>query len=73
MSKADEMFEELGYIKESDYYYRSKEDAVKHKQIRFMRQTKEFIVESKLRFSYEVTMPELQAINQKCKELGWIE
>ena len=69
MSKADEMFEKLGYLKESDYYYRSKEDAVKHKQIRFMKQAKEFIVESKLRFSYEITMQELQAINEKCKEL----
>ena len=69
MSKADMMFEKLGYLKESDYYYRSKEDAVKHKQIRFMRQAKEFIVESKLGFSYEITMQEIKAINEKCKEL----
>lgn len=73
MSEADEMFEKLGYIKESDYYYHSKEEAIKHKHIRFMRQTKEFIVESKLRFSYEVTLQELQAINEKVKELGWYE
>lgn len=73
MSKADEMFKKLGYIKESDYYYRSKEEQTKHKHIRFIRQTKEFIVESKLHFSYEITIQELQAINEKVKELGWNE
>lgn len=73
MSKADEMFEELGYIKESDYYYHSKEDAIKHKHIRFSKNYRDVIVESKLHFSYEITMQELQAINEKVKELGWYE
>lgn len=64
------MFAELGYVKESDYYYHSL--GTQHKQLRFLRQTKEFIVESKLRFSYEITMQEIQAINKKVQELGWI-
>lgn len=66
---ADELLAELGYIKESDYYYRSKEEAIQHKHIRFFINSKEVIVESTLRFSYEITMQELQAINKKCKEL----
>ena len=69
---ADEMFEELGYEKESDYYYHSNEMAIKKKHIKFYKNVKEVIVESKLCFSYEINMQELQAINKKCKELGWI-
>ena len=73
MTKADEMFKKLGYLKESDYYYHSKETEVKKKHIKFYVNTKEVIVESKLNFSYEITMQELQAINEKCKELGWLD
>ena len=73
MSEADKMFEELGYVKESDFYYHSKEDAVKHKHIKFYKNQKEFIVESKLNFSYEITMQELKAINKKVEELKWNE
>lgn len=72
MSRADKMFEKLGYIKESDYYYHSKEET-KRKHIRFLKNYKEVIVESKLNFSYEITMQELQAINEKVKELGWVD
>ena len=73
MSKADEMFEKLGYIKESDYYYHSRDEEIKHKHVRFLKNYKEVIVESALNFSYEITMQELQAINAKVKELGWVE
>lgn len=69
---ADEMFEELGYIKESDFYYHSNETHTKKKHIRFLKQNREVIVESKLQFSYEITMQELQAINKKLEELKWI-
>ena len=69
---ADEMMEELGYVKESDYYYYSNEMAIKKKNIKFYKNVKEVIVESKLGFSYEISMQELQAINKKCLEMGWI-
>lgn len=76
MNKADKMFEELGYKKESDYYYRIADDtnnSIKHKHIRFYKNTREVICESVLNFSYEINMQELQAINEKAKELGWLE
>lgn len=67
---ADEMFAELGYKKESKYYYHTEKEirgTLKH--IRFLRQTREFVVESNLRFSEEITMQELAAINKKVQEL----
>ena len=81
MSEADKMFEELGYIKESEYYYHipeREEESVgkftpKHKHIRFLKNSKEVICESLLQFSYEVNMQELKAINKKVEELGWNE
>ena len=64
------MFAELGYKKESKYYYHTEKEirgTLKH--IRFLRQTREFVVESNLRFSEEITMQELTAINKKVQEL----
>lgn len=79
MSKADEMFEKLGYKKiyedeyEIKYVYKSRE----------LRDCFEFILLftklSKLIFhkdenckSIGIELALLQAINEKCKELGWL-
>lgn len=78
MSEADKMFEKLGYIKESEYYYHipEREESIgkfipKLKHIRFLKNSKEVVCESLLQFSYEVNMQELKAINKKVEELGW--
>ena len=66
---ADEMFEELGYKidYENSYVTRFyKEDNLFGKTIEFYHIFKTF---NKLE---SITMQELQAINKKCKELGWI-
>ena len=69
MSKADEMFEKLGFIKYEDknnikYFLGSRE-------IWFYKQRKE--IESSCGVGSElINMQELQAINEKVKELKWI-
>lgn len=65
---ADEMFEEIGYNKTIykdciEYRKRINKDV---KYITFWIHTK--TVEN----HQEINMQELQAINKKCKELGWI-
>ena len=65
---ADEMFEEIGYNRTIykdciDYRKRINKDV---KNISFWIHTK--TVEN----HQEINMQELQAINKKCKELGWI-
>ena len=70
MSKADEMFEELGYKKEDDEYwiiYKGEE-----KDITFNKKYKNVEVYDERESQY-MTMRELQAINEKCKELGWLD
>ena len=77
MSKADEMFEKLGYekIEESKRYLRYSTDGrygehidfeIKLQQIRCTRVT----TQGNTHFRY-FTMQELQAINEKVKELKW--
>lgn len=75
---ADEMFEELGYMKveENDYYieYRKQEeDCCKFIKL-------DLIDKSFTSFYYVIhdkqsylSMQELQAINKKCQELGWLD
>ena len=66
---ADEMFKELGYKHNEFMYeiYYTKEG----KTISFWTDRKK--VESRVGvISVGNTMQELQAINKKCKELGWI-
>lgn len=71
MSKADEMFEKLGYEKvlETEHHIQyAKEEYyicfnVFHKTV-----TK---IEDNV-FNGKITLQELQAINEKCKELGWL-
>ena len=64
------MFEELGYKKEDDEYwivYRNKEkDIVFNKKYKYIEAYNE-------RESEYIIMQELQAINEKVKELGWNE
>ena len=62
---ADEMFEELGYIKETD-----DEDFIGYVYgkiaIGFIKETKEIVV-------VRANMQELKAINKKCEELNWLD
>lgn len=78
MSKADEMFEKLGYKK-----YCSSQTCRYVRYCNIINGEKEYIIFSKnktVRFQYlytnvskSITMQELQAINEKVKELGWNE
>lgn len=71
METADEMFEELGYRKKETTW---KEDNKKHfieynsndTQIQFSLDTKHILITNILNIN------ELQAINKKVEELGWI-
>ena len=80
MSKADEMFEKLGY--EKNLHINKKEQVWgeywienKHcKKISFDYIDKEICVSAN--YDYEAlyfNIQELQAINKKCEELGWLE
>lgn len=78
MSKADEMFEKLDYIKYKDkevckYEY---DKAGLKMVIEFILRYKTIIIsmydkDEKRHYPPEITKPELQAINEKVKELGW--
>lgn len=72
MSEADKMFEELGYgIVNNNLilvYERQQEYSVKD-YICFYLESK--IIETQ-KFYCGITMQELQAINKKCEEMGWI-
>ena len=81
--KADKMFEELGYKKITKNFYNYMEYTKKENKdtdlvISFDGQSKTFMCaiypfnEIKSR-SLATNMEELQAINQKCKELGWLD
>ena len=66
-SQADEMFEKLGWKKNDEYsncfWLENKEKT----RITFWKHDK------KISANGDFTIPELQAINKKCKELGWLE
>ena len=72
MSEADKMFENLGYEKKDTYW---KED----EQIHFIEYSTdeisiEFSIFTKhIMITNLINIQELQAINKKCEELGWIE
>ena len=67
MSKADEMLIDLGYEKmdllNSEYYYNLQKD----------RDWIEFVNNFTIKVRADLTMQELQAINEKVKELGWLD
>lgn len=72
MSEADKMFEELGYWLECENYNMSIWVNDYHEVIKFNNERKEFYkAVGNEEFEY-ITMQELQAINKKCEELGWI-
>lgn len=74
MSKADEMFRELGYRKYSNSYSTFYQNKSKSKEILFDVEDKDFVCQDM--YDYDglyITMQELQAINEKVKELGWNE
>ena len=67
----DEMFEELGYKKittDLEIKYRNNIG-----EIRFWKPTKAVIKNDEDGRYLSVKMQELQAINKKCQELGWIK
>lgn len=75
MSKADEMFEKLGYIK-NNYYstvykekYKKDDDNVYYFDLLHKEYYKSGEYDG---MCGSTSMQELQAINEKVKELGWI-
>ena len=80
MSKADEMFEKLGYEKQ-EIYYNSNIDTIKYIRPGKYSSNAEFRYNGKTVVVYfgennkagNITMDILQAINEKVKELGWNE
>ena len=77
MKKADEMFEKLGYKKfnkkhdfENIKYYKNEDN------ILYFDETNKSFYKSGLYDDLmydDITMQELQAINKKVEELGWLE
>ena len=80
MSKADEMFKELGYEKQ-EIYYNSDIDTIKYLRPGKYSSNVELKFNGKTVVVYfgennsagNITMDILQAINEKVKELGWNE
>lgn len=65
--KADEMFEKLGYQFEfEDEISFTLANRTKARYITFIKETKTLMLTT------NTTMQELQAINEKVKELGWL-
>lgn len=81
MKTADEMFKELGYRKTKNYnpgtmlhYIRSSNlSANEFEHIEFLYNKKINFRYTYCSFNKNINMKELQVINKKCKELGWIE
>ncbi len=75
MSKADEMFEELGYeiiINDNETLNYEKTGLYIDKEIVFEKLDKGFSVGFSTGENCHITILELQAINEKVKELKWI-
>lgn len=74
MKIADEMFEKLGYEKVSDDKYSIEYREILDDdlfEINFWKEDKT-ISKNYYRDMGYITLQELQAINKKCQELGWI-
>ena len=65
---AKEMFEELGYelISHKAIVYKGKHETGRITHVAFFKNKKILITQS-------IGLDELQAINQQCKELGWLD
>lgn len=74
MSKADEMFKELGYEKTytqlKDIKYYKDDDNVIYFRVKHKKFDKSGEYDGMCDY---ITMQELQAINEKCKELDWLQ
>lgn len=76
MSEADKMFKELGYSKQElieIVIYENKKDEeiyIDKKQRTVIKEA--YLSSLNIYEAREITMQELQAINMKCKELGWL-
>lgn len=74
MKTADELFEALGYIKIRDderfIKYRKSHD---NDYIVIDKETKDFIKNFDFAYWKAINIQELQAINKKCQELGWLD
>ena len=73
MSKADEMFKELGYKKQNNPEVEIKYIKDSNHIIRFWKNPKSITKQSEDGWYMSISMQELQAINEKVKELGWEE
>lgn len=74
---ANEMFEELGYYEDTEHnsfcaikVYRNNID--RYKPVIYFDYDKKISKEG-IFGRLDITLKELQAINQQCKELGWIK
>lgn len=69
MSKADEMLKELGYVIDNKNNY-----AIQYyKKDELFGERLDFCIQDKTFNKYNITMEELKAINEKVKELGWLD
>ena len=85
MSKADEMFEKLGYVKDKEMenmYCMIINSSKKQKNISFDDVAKDFVTVCSTKYDeygnliinqIVLSIKELQAMNEKVKELGWNE
>ena len=74
MSKADDMFKELGYeilFEDNHYIQYEFEGIYMDNEIKIDKKGKTILKEYSSGDSQEITMQELKAINEKVKELGW--
>ena len=76
MSEADKMFEKLGYKKKKldlifSRFWEEWENEDLAKTFSFNYQYE--ILDITDKNEYGITMQELQAINKKCQELGWLD
>ena len=70
---AQEMFKKLGYEKiECNKLINWSKDNVQKDKITFYLEDKEFICEYYVHDNV-IDMPLLKAINQQCKDLGWLD
>ena len=69
---ADEMFEELGYEKQNNPGMEIKYIKNEFHIIRFWKPSQQIIKQDEQGLYMGINIEELQAINKKCKELGWI-
>lgn len=73
MKTADEMFEELGYyldVENNVFCIWVNDDG---EVIKFNKKYKKFYKALYCEQFEYITMQELKAINEKCKELGWLD